>query len=59
MLKERLAQSVAIGPFAKSTVEAIAAAATALAQEPTEEAAHVLIGLITVLQHTAVGERPL
>lgn len=57
MLKERLAQAVEIGPFAKTTVEQIAQAAQALAMEPTEEHAERLIALITTLEHTAVGLR--
>lgn len=57
MLKERLAQAVELGPFAKTTVEKIAEAAKALATEPTEEHAEQLIALITTLEHTAVGLR--
>jgi hypothetical protein len=57
MLKERLVQAVEHGQFAKTTVEAIAEAAQQLAQHPTEEAAHVLIGLIHTLEHTAQGVR--
>lgn len=59
MEKQRLALAVEHGRFARTTVEAIAHAAEALAKEPTEEHAHVLIALMTVLAHTAVGERPI
>jgi|694.fasta_scaffold101748_3 hypothetical protein len=55
--KERLAQAVEIGPFARATVEQIAHAAQALATEPTEEHAEKLIALMKTLEHTAVGLR--
>lgn len=57
MKKERLKEAVEHGAFARNLVEAIADTAKELAKDPTEELAHVLIGLMKTLEHTAVGKR--
>lgn len=57
MKKERLKEAVQHGPFARQLVEALAEAAKELAAKPTEDTAHVFLGLLTTLEHTAVGKR--
>jgi hypothetical protein len=57
MKKERLAQAVELGHFAKTTVQALADAARELAEMPTEETAHAVIALIKTLETTAQGLR--